>query len=186
MIAYFTGVRPGEAAGHHCYAPGWRPTPRDAVRSPWAAGYDVLLPLSDNGVTGPIAWPEIHERGQLRYIRSATGHSDGGQTEGVPRVVHTDGWTLLFLWDRSADPRGGSCAGFAFNTVLDVPAALTHARVLFPGILERVEAHLGRSLADVREVPTPVLLAAARESTTHPVFLELFRRLEAVTCSGVP
>ena len=115
-----------------------------AKPSPWAAKA-VGYPLSDDGTCGPAAWPELYDaRGRFRYIRSDTGHSDGGQDEGVPRFVRKDGWTLVFLWDRSADKRGGCCAAFAFDAELPDAEALATARRFFPEVFARIETHLGR------------------------------------------
>jgi hypothetical protein len=61
-------------------------------------------------------------------------------------------FTLLLSWDRSADMREGSCATFIIH------AHVEPERELFPGVLERIEAHLGR----------PVGLAGPAGSGTPP------------------
>ena len=133
MTAYFTGVSPWEDAGHYCFTPDWRMVWRcepDLPDSPWAdpAGY----PLGDSGATG-AAWPEIKRDGRSR-----------DEPEGAVRVRHLDGWTLLCLWDRSADHRKGSHASFAFDELMSPDGALIHARALFPRVWARIDVHLAK------------------------------------------
>lgn len=143
--AYFTGVRPGDRAGHYCFTPDFRSQfSMNGKRSPWASPTGIY-PLSDNGVTGPIMWPESHDK-HGRLASDGRGRGEDNQPEGRARVTQKDGWTLLFLWDRSADQRGGCCAGFAFDALLDPEAALDAVRATWPTVIARIEKHLGRSV----------------------------------------
>jgi hypothetical protein len=142
VIAYYTGVRPGDPAGHHCYTPGFGF--RDYGRrplSPWADPADAYTnpnpyPLGDGSV---LDNPEVHAQG---------GRSGGRreEPEGIGRVRQKDGWTLLSMFDRSADGRAGSHASFAFHALLTGPETVEAARRLFPGVIERIEKHLGRPI----------------------------------------
>lgn len=141
MTAYFTGVSPWEDAGHYCFTPDWKIVwfaDETHPATPWAdpAGY----PLGDSGAT-VAAWPEIKRDGRTRE-----------EPEGEARVRHLDGWTLICLWDRSADARKGSHASFAIHAVLDSEAALSEARSRFPVVWARIDAHLAKLGLSVRLV----------------------------------
>lgn len=138
MIAYFTGIRPGAEAGHYCYTSGYGPAKGTReVASPWADVFDAHYnpnphPLGDGAVC------DLVQHGR---------HGTRDQPEGEGSLYHKDGWTLLHLWDRSgADKRGGCHASFAFNVVADAAAVRALIDVHFPGMLGRIEAHLGRSI----------------------------------------
>lgn len=128
-IAYFTGVRPGESGGHHCYVPGYEDAGRDSVRSPWALGGGMTrrYPLGDGEPTDAVL--------KGRSLRA-----------GEPRFAQQDGWTLMSMWDYSADRRPGSHASFAFGATLTDAEALVEARRLFPEVIARIEAYIGREL----------------------------------------
>ena len=138
MIAYFVGVWPGDKAGHYCRTPDGvrvRASGR-APATPWAEQYS---PLGDLPSTR-VAWPECYDASPWStYSRPETP-----QPEGVARVVQRDGWTLVSLWDRSADGRPGSHASIAFEGAS--PDALAEARRLFPAVFARIEHHLGRAV----------------------------------------
>ena len=135
MIAYFVGVHPCVQSGHYCYASGFAQVQRAATPSPWQSNdRDPLAEFTSiaearNGL--PIQ--ELHQV---------------DQREGRPLLLHRDGWTLLGFWDRSADRRGNSCSCFAFSEVLALDEAIAAARQHFPGVIERIERHLGRALTD--------------------------------------
>lgn len=137
--AYFTGVRPGHDAGHYCFLPGFSDPGLHPKRSPWPS---YAIPLCDNGLTGPIMWPESHRDGMLIY----SGPGEPNQPEGRARVRRKDGWTLVFLWDRSGDRRGNSSAGFAFDAELTDEDALREVRMTWPTVIDRIEKHLGRAV----------------------------------------
>lgn len=135
MIAYFTGVLPGERSGHYCVTPE-RVRPYHSLRSPW--GESDSYPLGDAAPT-QAAWPEAYDRYKTRVYPNV-------EPEGLARVVRRDGWTLVCLWDRSGDGRHGSHASFALHADLEPAAALEQARALFPGVFARIERHLGRAV----------------------------------------
>ena len=125
--AYFFGVRPGERSGHFLHEPGlhrvW-----SVPATPWGNATYPIMELEAIEATwgGP----------KRRYDRT--------QPEGEPRFARKDGWTLVALWDRSADTRGGCCALFAFQVEATDDEALALARELFPAVFARIEEHLGR------------------------------------------
>lgn len=57
-----------------------------------------------------------------------------------------EGWTMLAAWDRSADPRGGCTATFALQGEFEPAVALRIARETYPGLLARIEEHVGRAV----------------------------------------
>jgi hypothetical protein len=124
--AYFFGVCPGSRSGHYCHVPGlgrWR---NDDPLTPW---------VGKESWWGPI--------GETTALEACWDKRDG-QPEGEPRFDRRDGWTLVAMWDRSADKRMGCCAIFAFQRDLTDPEALALARELFPRVFARIEKHLGR------------------------------------------
>lgn len=137
MIAYFTGVRPGAKAGHYCFTPDLRITNGREPPSPWV-DQGGSYPLGDSKPCR-AAWPEGYD--QRGYWRMELP-----QPEGLGRVVRQDGWTLVCLWDRSADRRGGSHASFALQADLLPVEALAKARELFPAVFARIERHLERAV----------------------------------------
>ena len=151
MIAYFTGVDPGRAGvGHFCQVPGHISPPDGSPPSPWHL-QSHGMPLGDQE---PVvaAWPDCvpgrwkrDPRGQAPWIRENC-------IEGVPRFVRQDGWTLVSMWDRSADERHGSHASFAFDQDLDDAAAMAAVRKHFPRVVARIEAFIKRPLTT--EEPT--------------------------------
>lgn len=126
MIAYFVGVWPPDHAGHYCRTPRGRIGNRDHVLSPWHCG--AWYPLGDAEAVAGVGLMGPHPRPR--------------QVEGIARVVTREGWTLLHLWDRSADRRAGAHASFAFDAELAPHGALAHARILFPLVWARIDGHL--------------------------------------------
>ena len=181
MIAYFMGVKPGDSSGHFCYTSGWSRPDRDALRTPWAGSYDPLTEVTS-----------------CRDVRAAWGlsleriYEYGPQPEGEHRLLHENGWTCLSMWDRSADRRGACTASFAFEGTHDFPACIALARVHFPGIIERIEAHIQRSLTKPLEslslsellVEAGRLVAHLEHPTyEHRLLAELVRRMSSSTSS---
>lgn len=123
--AYVVCVRPGDRVGHYCYTPNWVRADGASPLSPWS---DSWSPLGD-GVVFNALW------------RGTT------QPEGTGKVRCVEGWTLLSFCDRSEDRRHGSHTSFAFQAHYTGERALAAARELFPCLVARMEAHLGRPLA---------------------------------------
>ncbi len=71
---------------------------------------------------------------------------DGMQPQGVARLTHADGWTVLSFWDRSGDHRPGSHSTFVLHGTRDFAAAVELARATFPSIWARYTF-------EVREAP---------------------------------
>lgn len=132
MIAYFYGVRPGRRSGRYPFEVGYRYAGWDTKTpaSPWSSKRNPLC----EGASLVAAWGPGH---RLR----------ANDPEGVPVFCRRDGWTLVAMWDRSADPRGGSHATFALGADLSDAEALDAARHAFPEVFARIEAHLGRKVA---------------------------------------
>lgn len=136
--SYFFGVRPGDANGHFCHVPGLAWAERDAPLTPWASGYH---PIGERAAMKAAFDPGGRDR-DWAYGTSTRIK----QTEGMPGFARKDGWTLVALWDRSADRRGGCCAMFAFHKELTDPEALACAKRVFPRVFARIEKHLGRAV----------------------------------------
>lgn len=145
MRAYFTGVVPGELTSHVCRRPNFERD--DLLGTPWCSPF-IRYSLLDWHPYRDGLFPGA------RGGRSTTAPPVAQQEEGVfvrvlvARLAATvrvsSDWTMLAAWDRSADQRGGCTATFAFEGERDGEEALRLARTLFPGVLERIEAHVGR------------------------------------------
>jgi hypothetical protein len=59
------------------------------------------------------------------------------QTEGVARLTHVDGWTVLSFWDRSVDNRRGSHSTFVLRGTHAFDDAVRLAREVFPRVWAR-------------------------------------------------
>ncbi len=134
MLAYFTGVWPGAGAGIFCRTPDGEHAEFDAQPTPWAIRTMAGYPLGDREPTN-VAWGKP----DYRYPQPE-------QPEGIARVVVGDGWTLVCLWDRSEDRRGGVHASFAIEGVFGGDEAVTLARTLFPKVWARIDAHVKRPI----------------------------------------
>ena len=80
----------------------------------------------------PLYWPATERR----------------QPQGVARLHHVDGWTVLAWWDRSGDSRGGSNSAFVAEGTLGAGVIATLGAVAFPGIWARIEAAGGLTLPE--------------------------------------
>lgn len=62
--------------------------------------------------------------------------------ENVTRVnlVHTNGWTVLAMWDRSVDTRPGSNVAFIEEGELTLADMWAQAHSQFPQIVQRLQA----------------------------------------------
>ncbi len=65
------------------------------------------------------------------------GYTPREQPEGVARLTHYEGWTVLSFWDRSVDDRRGSHSTFAIDGVHTFGEAVAHARAAFPRVWAR-------------------------------------------------
>lgn len=114
MDIFYFGCESAQREGHYLFAPGMRS----------AREYDIP------------GWP--WEWGALDGAYAPKGT---GQREGEARVIHHEGWTVLAMWDRSADTRGNSNAAFVAR---DDTASLSFnhmvalARENFPQVWERI------------------------------------------------
>ena len=59
------------------------------------------------------------------------------QPEGVARLTHFDGWTVLAFWDRSVDTRGNSHSTFVLRGTHAYDDAVRLAREAFPRVWSR-------------------------------------------------
>lgn len=137
MIAYCCTAAPDGAM--ECSTPKGRIRSRDHHPSPWA---------------DPTPWFPLGDLAALRGV-GVDGWGRDRQVEGVARVAILHRWTLVSLFDRSGDRRHGSHASFCFDAEIAPRAAVTLARITFPSVLERIDAHLlalGLAL-DVQAVP---------------------------------
>lgn len=122
MRVYYFGCVHG--SGHHLHAPGPRTVHREEVVPTFFGGTRGANLDTDfcPGVT-----PELRRRGSASLE----------QPEGVARVTHVEGWTVLSFWDRSVDNRRGSHSTFAMEGTRDFAAAVVLAREAFPSVWAR-------------------------------------------------
>jgi hypothetical protein len=59
------------------------------------------------------------------------------QPEGLAKLTHKDGWTLLSFWDRSVDKRNNSNSNFIQEGEFTFEQMVEQAKEKFPGIWER-------------------------------------------------
>lgn len=62
---------------------------------------------------------------------------EGSQREGVARLHHFNGVTIIAFWDRSVDKRPGSCSAFALKGKLSFFDARATAKQHFPWVFAR-------------------------------------------------
>lgn len=88
---------------------------------------------------------------QTFNVRGESRHLDQGflpfnqrgrleeQNEGVAWLTHTDeGLTVLSFWDRSGDPRGGSCSAFIIDGRVDFETAVMFSKAMWPSVWSRI------------------------------------------------
>ena len=68
---------------------------------------------------------------------TSRGITPADQPEGVARITHENGWTVLSFWDRSVDNRRGSHSTFVMDGTHDFDAAVALAREAFPRVWAR-------------------------------------------------
>ncbi len=145
MTVYFCGVMPGTRAGHFC-------KPYDGEHSPWGEPPGAS---SGNRASGYPLMDWHPERDGERAPRpDYLQRERPTETEGEFAHLIVDGWTLIAAWDRSADTRPGCSASFAVHVEMDMGAMLALARLSWPAVFERIEAHIGRR-AGVRPAVLP-------------------------------
>jgi hypothetical protein len=59
------------------------------------------------------------------------------QTEGVARLTHDSGWTILAFWDRSVDRRSGCHSTFLAPGTWSAEEMIAGAREAFPSVWAR-------------------------------------------------
>lgn len=62
---------------------------------------------------------------------------EGQQSEGVARLHHLRGWTVLAFWDRSADSRGNSHSTFLADGQHEFEEMVALAKEAFPAVWAR-------------------------------------------------
>lgn len=67
----------------------------------------------------------------------ARGMTPREQPEGVARLTHVEGWTVLAFWDRSIDNRHGSHSTYVLRGTLAYDDAARLAREAFPRVWAR-------------------------------------------------
>lgn len=92
--------------------------------------------------------PEIHPRIDGGFCPGAPAPSDRlqrptrSQVQGEAALHHLAGWTVLALWDRSVDTRGGSNAAFVALGTHDFTTMCAIAEAQFPTPWARVRGKL--------------------------------------------
>lgn len=84
-------------------------------------------------------------RGEVPWGRELDGGLApklAGQTEGVAKLHHKNGWTALAFWDRSGDSRGNSNSVFIFEGTWTYDQVLELAHEHFPESFERFDFEL--------------------------------------------
>lgn len=115
---YYYGCASQEDVGHFLFSPGMR-----SVRE-------------ENIMGWPWKWGELDGK----YAPSGRV-STGDQPQSVARLVHHAGWTVLALWDRSADLRGNSNAAFVARGEHDYEAMVALAKESFSTVWARIDGH---------------------------------------------
>jgi hypothetical protein len=108
-------------------------------------GHFLWLPGMRSGFQVERTLPEGVQSHKLDgvYPPGGTAYTGGKrdyrnvEVEGVARVAHVDGYTVLAFWDRSADERGASNSAFVVEGEHDFDAALSASREAFPQVFAR-------------------------------------------------
>ena len=121
------------------------------VPSTWRSGHETmrLAPLDRPAALSP--WHKVsphHPRISETRVLADAGVSRHGadQPEGSVILVWRAGWSLAFLWDRSGDGRGNCLAAFVVDALLQADEVRKVIGDLYPALLARIEAHLGREI----------------------------------------
>lgn len=113
MECYYFGCESKAESGHYLFAPGMRSVNTKAL---------------------PRDWP--FEYGELDGKYAAQGRRK--DHEGIARLVHVRGWTVLAMWDRSADSRHNSNAAFAARGEREYAEMVGLAATHFPAVWKRI------------------------------------------------
>ncbi len=123
--------------GHFLFAPDGRSFGRN---DPLPVGLRQL----DGKLCGDPALADLSglRRGHPPYWPGDDAH----QPQGVARLHHVEGWSVLAWWDRTGDHRGGSNSAFVARGTLTAEALAQLGAEAFPAVWARVEAAGGLRL----------------------------------------
>ncbi len=77
--------------------------------------------------------------GRSRSPESNSLVHESEQVQGKARLTYERGWTLLGVWDRTVDKRGGSHALFLVEGgPYDLETLQTHVEAVFPTVWKRI------------------------------------------------
>lgn len=125
---YYFGAWGG--TGHYLWTPDGRRT------------YDAPLPASlsrrhlDDSLFGDPALADLS--GTRRGEPPRWPGDEAHQPQGVARLTHLDGWTVLGWWDRTGDQRFGSNSAFLARGTLTAEELARLGAETFPGVWARV------------------------------------------------
>lgn len=102
-------------AGHYLHTPELRTTPR----------------------AGPFTSTTLDTPFCPGMTPDSSGRTPDEQPEGVARLTHAEGWTVLSFWDRSIDNRRGSHSTYAIEGTHVYAEAVRLARAAFPRVWAR-------------------------------------------------
>lgn len=111
-------------AGHYLHDPSGRVLSQEKV-GPFDVYGKTGLPLDGKFTPGPH--PQYGTGGLL-------------QDESFVALTYARGWTVMAMWDRSVDTRGGCNANFIAEGRLTEAEMWALARQHFPQIVERLKA----------------------------------------------
>lgn len=113
-------------AGHYFYRPDGHCSSKE-VRHKMAA--EGIYPMIDGGFC-----PGSHQNPDGSTRRPERGPP---QEEGVARLTHHNGWTILAFWDRTGDTRYGSNSNFIRGDLWDFKTMVAKAKETYPRLWER-------------------------------------------------
>lgn len=118
------------------------PSPEDPILfyfGCWnGAGHYLRGPSENMGVAvGPFTLGML-DGGFAYHVRDRSGMFV--QDENAVSVTHYKGWTVMAMWDRSVDTRGGSNAAFICDGLRSHEEMWKLARKYYPRIVARLKA----------------------------------------------
>lgn len=115
------------------------------------------LPQELRRLDGPFAGDPAKIKGYYDGVhgKQTVPHWDtNDQEQGLGRLHHVAGWTVLAFWDRSGDTRGSSNSAFLAEGELSFEEMRDLAQEHFPSIWTRItNAFTVRCVFDDREKP---------------------------------